>query len=162
MPHLYNDFLIGTTRFNEQTVNENKKWRDKKKWPGCIYGVPKMICKTIPNSIQVIVIEMLNQKPGGKILGFGLIKNYLRADTIAHIYKDRTYNRHIYNSKYRVDINEIPEKHRETINLLESMLFYGYGHMKRGQGITTLNWKKIKPEKRTKIKKFFRDLFIKL
>ena len=42
MPHLYNDFLIGTTRFNEKTAIENKKWRDKRKWNGCIYGVPKM------------------------------------------------------------------------------------------------------------------------
>ena len=162
MPNLYNDFLIGTTRFNEKTANENKKWRDKRKWKGCIYGVPKLICKTIPNSIQIIVIEMLNQKPGGKILGFGLIKNYLRADTIAHIYKDRTYNRHIYNSNYRLDINDIPEKHKETIEFLESILFFGSGHMKRGQGITTLNWRKIKSEKRKIIKKFFRDLFVEL
>ena len=119
MPHLYNDFLIGTTRFNEKTANENKKWRDKRKWKGCIYGVPKMICKTIPNSIQIIVIEMLNQKPGGKILGFGLIKNYLRVDTIAHIYKDRTYNRHIYNSNYRLDIKLIYLRNiQETIKFL--------------------------------------------
>ena len=162
MPHLYNDFLIGTTRFNEKTAIENKKWREKRKWKGCIYGVPKMICKTIPNEIQIIVIEMLNQKSGGKILGFGLIKNYLRVDTIAHIYEDRTYNRYIYNSNYRLDSNEIPEAHKETIKFLESMLFYGYSHMKRGQGITTLNWQKMKSEKRKEIKKFFRELFVKL
>ena len=162
MPHLYDDFFIGTTRFNEKTAIENKKWRDKRKWNGCIYGVPKRICKTIPNSIQIIVIEMLNQQPGGKILGFGLIKNYLRADTIAHIYGDKNYNRHIYNSDYRLDINEIPKKYEETIKFLESILFYGSGHMKRGQGITTINYQKLKPEKRNNLKKFFRDLFIKL
>ena len=78
MPHLYNDFIIGTTRFNEKTAIENRKWREKRNWKGCIYGVPKLICMTVPNTIQIIVIEMLNQKPGGKILGFGLIKNYLK------------------------------------------------------------------------------------
>ena len=34
--------------------------------------------------------------------------------------------------------------------------------MKRGQGITTINYKKLKPEKRKIIKKFFRDLFVEL
>ena len=161
MPHLYNDFIIGTTRFNEKTAIENRKWREKRNWKGCIYGVPKLICMTVPNTIQIIVIEMLNQKPGGKILGFGLIKNYLKADTIAHIYADKTYNRHIYNSAYRIDISEIPDKYKECVEILESILFYGSGHMKRGQGITTLTWSRLK-KKRKKIYNFLRDLFVKL
>ena len=162
MPHLYKDFIIGTTRFNEKTSSENIRWRDKREWKGCAYGVPKLICRTIPNDIQIIVIEMLNQKPGGKILGFGLIKNYLKADTIAHIYADKTYNRHIYNSNYRVDVSNISEKYSDCIEILEAMLFYGSGHMKRGQGITTLNWARFKPQKKKKLYDFFRYLFVNL
>ena len=91
MPKLYNDYLIGTTRFNHKTSSENESWRDRHEWKGCIYGVPKLICRTVPNFIQIIVIEMLNLKPGGKILGFGLITNLTKAEHVAHIYLDKTY-----------------------------------------------------------------------
>jgi len=162
MPKLYNDYLIGTTRFNDKTASENKNWRDRREWNGCIYGVPKLICKTVPNSIQIIVIEMLNLRPGGKILGFGLITNLTKAEHIAHIYSDKTYNRYIYNSDYRVDINQIPAQYKEVIEYLESILFYGSGHMKRGQGITTFNKKRIKKDWKKKVDMFFRNLFVPL
>ncbi len=162
MPKLYNDYLIGTTRFNQKTASENKSWRDRREWKGCIYGVPKLICRTVPNSIQIIVIEMLNLTPGGKILGFGLITNITKAEHIAHIYSDKTYNRHIYNSNYRVDISQIPTQYKEVIEYLESLLFYGSGHMKRGQGITTFNKKRMKQDWKKKVDMFFRNLFVPL
>ena len=66
MPKLYNDYLIGTTRFNQKTASENKSWRDRREWKGCIYGVPKLICRTVPNSIQIIVIESVRSLNGFK------------------------------------------------------------------------------------------------
>ncbi len=159
MPKLYDDYLLSTTRFNESTYLENKAWRDSHNWNGCIYGVPRLISKTTPLSIQLIVIEMLNQKPGGKILGFGFIKNYIRADSVAHIYSDKTYNRHVYNSEYRIDISEIEERDKEIIEYLESILFYGSRHMKRGQGITTLQWGRINRKYKKKVFNFFKRLF---
>jgi hypothetical protein len=162
MPHLYNDYLIGTTRFNEKTASENKNWRDRREWKGCIYGVPKLICRTVPNKIQIIVIEMLNMSPGGKILGFGLITNFTNAEHIAHIYSDKTYNRHNYNSNYRVDIDQISSQYEETIKYLESLLFYGSGHMKRGQGITLFNKKRLNSDWKKKVDTFFRELFVPL
>ena len=34
-------FYIGTTRFTTSTYAENKAWRDKHNWRGCIYGLNK-------------------------------------------------------------------------------------------------------------------------
>lgn len=162
MPHLYDDYLLGTTRFNEKTAYENERWRDNHKWKGCIYAVPKRISLTVPNKIQLVVIEMLNLKPGGKILGFGLITNFTRPDNVAHIYSDKTYNRFIYNSNFRIDISKIPEKYTELIKLLEGVLFYGSRHMKRGQGITVFNKLLVNTIWQKKLDVFFKDIFTKM
>ena len=152
------NFIIGTTRFNESTAEENKRWREKYKWIGCMYGVPKMICKTIPEHKQMVIIEMLNKSPGGEILGFGLIKNYTRTDKHTKIYIDNRFNKYLYNSTYRIEYNN--NLNKDCLDILMKKLFYGSGHMKRGQGITQLRWNRFdNNEQRENIKKFFRELF---
>lgn len=103
MVKLDSDFIIGTTRFNEITAKENRVWREKYKWIGCMYGVPKRICETIPEHQQMVIIEMLNKSPGGEILGFGLIKNYTRTDKHTKIYNDNRFNKYLYNSSHRIE-----------------------------------------------------------
>ena len=55
-------FYIGTTRFTNQTFQENKKWREKHNWEGCIYGLNKRICHSrnhcIPKEALIYIIEM--------------------------------------------------------------------------------------------------------
>ena len=76
-----------------------------------------------------------------KIMGIGLIRNYINPKYKMCIYKsDTNYNRYIYNSAFRKDRKEINEKFLEALELI---LFKGYGHYKRGQGISVIPWKRF-------------------
>ena len=149
-------FYIGTTRFTTSTYAENKAWRDKHNWRGCIYGLNKKMPKTVPYMALVYVIEMNNDT--NQIEGIGLVRNFINQDYKTCIYtSDRNYNRCIYNSAYRKDITEIKQK--KVIELLEHILFYGSGHYKRGQGITTVSWLRLTDEMKLVLKTFFQNLF---
>ena len=128
--------LIGTTRFDNATWSENELYRIRKKVEGCIYGCPKRIAETIPVNSSVAIIEMNNST--NKIMGIGIIVNYLRMDTNYHIYSDGNYNRYVYKSKYRVDKNEFSDFDKKIIRLFEILLFTGSRHSKRGQGISMI------------------------
>lgn len=132
-------FYIATTRFTNYTYNENLKWRERFKWKGCVYGLNKKMPLTVPHLAMVYVIEMNNDQ--NKIMGIGLVRNYINPKYKMCIYKsDTNYNRYIYNSAYRKDRSELNEKFLEA---LEIILFTGYGHYKRGQGITVIPWKRF-------------------
>ncbi len=132
-------FYIATTRFTNYTYNENLEWRERFKWKGCVYGLNKKMPLTIPHLAMVYVIEMNNDQ--NKIMGIGLVRNYINPKYKICIYKsDTNYNRYIYNSAYRKDRSEINKKMLEALELI---LFKGYGHYKRGQGITAIPWKRF-------------------
>jgi hypothetical protein len=126
---------ILTTRFSNDTWNENQTYINTKKNKKMIYSVPIPISpKIIPESFCV-VLEMNNDI--NQIMGIGLITN------IAHhrktnIYGDMNYNRYSYFTKKRIDCIDMSLKEKEIINILESLCFKGRGHLKRGQGITIL------------------------
>jgi len=132
-------FYIATTRFTNYTYKENLDWRERFKWKGCVYGLNKKMPLTVPHLAMVYVIEMNNDQ--NKIMGIGLVRNYINPKYKMCIYKsDTNYNRYIYNSAYRKDRSELNEKFLEA---LEIILFTGYGHYKRGQGITVIPWKRF-------------------
>jgi len=132
-------FYIATTRFTNHTYKENLDWRERFKWKGCVYGLNKKMPLTVPHLAMVYVIEMNNDQ--NKIMGIGLVRNYINPKYKMCIYKsDTNYNRYIYNSAYRKDRSELNEKFLEA---LEIILFKGYGHYKRGQGITVIPWKRF-------------------
>ena len=133
---------IATTRFNQDTWEENQSYRSKKQILGCIYGIPKRLSETIPVKTCVAVFEMNNST--NTIMGIGLIVNYLRMDIYYKIYSDCNYNRYVYKSKYRIDKNEFKDNELPFINYFENLLFCGKGHLKRGHGITQIPYKKIK------------------
>jgi len=149
-------FYIGTTRFTNDTFKENSDWRKKHKWTGCIYGLNKKMPSTVPNMALVFIIEMNNNT--NSIEGIGVVRNYINREYSSCIYKsDHNYNRYIYNSAYRKNIDEIENK--KVIKILELMLFYGSGHYKRGQGITTINWNRFDDKAKFVMKHFFHSLF---
>jgi hypothetical protein len=156
MAHPGEKFYIGTTRFSNKTYNENKQWRIKHNWQGCIYGTNKKISHTIPSNALIYVLEMNNDT--NTIEGIGLVRNYINAEYHTCIYKsDLNYNRYIYNSQYRIDKKHISSP--KMINLLEHIIFTGSRHYKRGQGITTINWKNFDIFTIKIIKTFFQGLF---
>lgn len=128
-------YKITTTRFNDNTFGENKRFRTNSSEP-CIYGTSLKIKEQIPYREQVLVVEMNNQQ--NKIMGIGLIKNKLIDDKRYNIYADKVYNRYIYKGTHYLDIEEIDNEEKETIEKLELLLFKGARHSKRAQGITIL------------------------
>jgi len=149
-------FYIGTTRFTNKTYKENSNWRKKHGWKGCIYGLNKQISESVQPMALVYVIEMNNDE--NRIEGFGLVRNYFNRNNSFYIYKkDTNYNRYIYNSQYRKDISEIDSP--KLIEMLEALLFTGYGHYKRGQGITTIDWTRFNELGQKVMMKFFQNLF---
>ena len=88
---------ITTTRFNNETFQQNKNYVNKTGIRGCIYGTPMKMKSNIPMETTVYVIEMNNEK--NKIEGIGVINNRLILDKTYRIYKDMDYNRYIYKGK---------------------------------------------------------------
>tara|TARA_Y100000996_G_C22512291_1_gene638931 strand:+ start:933 stop:1442 length:510 start_codon:yes stop_codon:yes gene_type:complete len=150
-------FYIGTTRFTDSTFKENAEWRKKHEWKGCIYGLNKRISKNVRKNALIYVLEMNNNK--NKIEGIGLIRNYINYDYRACIYtSDPNYNRYIYNSSFRISRDDIEDK--KTVEKIEELIFYGYGHYKRGQGITTISWSRLTDDQSRMLNKFFTGLCI--
>jgi hypothetical protein len=121
--------ILAITHFNNETYNENKRWRENNKYNGCIYNSPVKIKEHVPLLSEIYVIEMNNDT--NKIMGIGLIKNKV-AIKYHKIYLDNNYNRYTYLGKKWIDSSLIDD---DTLEILESRLFKGKHHLKRSQGI---------------------------
>ena len=150
-------YTLATTRFTNNTWNENKNWREKNNWKGCIYGSPLKIGGKILSESIVFVLEMNNDE--NKIKGIGLIKNILATDKYYKIYSVMNYNRYVYKSLYRIDVDSLNDYEKSIIDIFNILLFKGLRNVKRYQGITAVpKW--IADNKHMDFIKFFRELFI--
>tara|TARA_Y100000590_G_C15368816_1_gene881733 strand:+ start:208 stop:726 length:519 start_codon:yes stop_codon:yes gene_type:complete len=129
-------YTLGTTRFNTTSWNENMRYREKKQHQGCIYGTPKQITETLTLYQPIFVLEMQNDE--NKIMGIGLIRNAIVLDKHHNIYSDHFYNRYAYKGKFRIDRKDLNHEELKVIVLLDALIFKGYHHLKRGQGITVV------------------------
>ena len=128
---------IATTRFNNETYSQYKGYKKKTKIGGCLYGTPIKIKESIPLDSYIYIIEMNNST--NKIIGIGLIKNKNLLSKYYRIYDNQDYNRYTYRGKYWIDTSNITDIYfQKVINVLETLLFKGATHLKRGQGITEL------------------------
>ena len=150
-------FFIGTTRFNNDTFAENSNWRRKHNHEGSIYALNKKIPSYIPADTLIYVLEMNNDE--NKIMGIGLIRNKRDTQQRIRIYHDNPYyNRYIYHSNQRIAAADV--EHQKLLKLMEKLIFKGSRHMKRGQGITCIPWKRFKKGKTRKIiRLFFQSMF---
>ena len=144
---------IGTTRFTDETYEENRRWCKNNDWNGCIYGLPLRLSKDIKKRAPMYVIEMNNTQ--NKIMGIGKIVNQSKRFEYK-IYSDMNYNRYIFKGEERREREKIRDK--ECLAILEKILFKGKSHMKRGRGITRLNPNKLKDNKK-RIMTFLKSLF---
>ena len=124
---------VATTRFNNETWDENTQWRTKNNWVGCIYGLQKKISDGISIDSPIFVLEMHNDK--NKVMGVGLIYKKLVLSKRPKIYKDYNYNFYVYRSKYGIDRSELTDKELKIFKMCDILLFKGATHVKRGQGI---------------------------
>lgn len=127
--------MVAVTRFNDHTWGENKAFREKQNYQGCLYNTPKPIACDVPSDSLVFVLEMNNTQR--KILGVGLIHNHLRPQRL-RVYSDDYYNRFTYYSKERVGRDELTREEQKIITVLEELVFYGPCHLQRGRGIQKL------------------------
>ena len=158
-----NTFYIATTRFNADTWKQNKAYRELRDFNGCLYGTPRISQSMQANSI-VFVLEMLNIPRGhanapGMIMGIGVIRNCPDYKKYRSIYKDHNYNRYVYIGKHRVDRFAMTYQELETLKTLETMVFCGKGHLKRGQGITRMPEKTVSSNKKMLLK-YLSELFV--
>ena len=90
------EFLIGTVRFNNKTYIENLKWKQRKEYKGCAYGLDKPLSNKIPSGKYVYIIEMNNEI--NKIMGIGKIKNIIIHSNRSRMYNEDRLNNYIYKS----------------------------------------------------------------
>lgn len=149
---------LTTTRFNNDTWQQNCNWRRKNQWTGCIYGTPTKIKENVPLCSTIVILEMNNDI--NKIMGLGLVYNKLALDRKHCIYKWGNYNRFIYKSKYRIDRDDLDTESEKMLKILDHLVFKGSRHLKRGHGITSIpKW--IIENKHINFKKKIRELFVK-
>ena len=153
---------IAVTRFNNKTWEENCIYRDRNDMKGCCYGTPVLLQVDIPIGALLYILEMNNDK--NQIMGIGLIRNHNRADKRYCIYSDGNYNRYNYRSDYRIDRAEFKKSNNSLLEVFELLVFKGYTHLKRGQGIQLVKKKKYKEIEnkysKEKILSMVKDIFI--
>jgi hypothetical protein len=135
---------IASTRFNAKTWEENCSYREREKFPGCIYCAPTPLSQKIPSSSIVFVVEMNNTL--NKIEGIGVIKNipnynFTKRD---RFYEDSNYNAYVYKGGYRLSRNDLKQSNSRIVKALDNILFKGKSHLKRGSGIKTIPEKLLK------------------
>ena len=132
---------IQTTRFNQDTWNENVAFRTKYNYGGCIYNSPRLMSpKVKPDSI-VYMLEMNNTL--NRIEGIGSIINCPVLHKHYKIHGDANYNRFAFQSRIRLDRQEIQDENSELLELLETLCFKGKTHVKRGHGFMSISAKAI-------------------
>ena len=136
-------YYVAVTRFNNDTYKQNIDFKIKYNIKGCFYNSPVKITDGIPIDSNIIVLEMNNDL--NLIMGIGLITNSLKFGKKYKQYDENCYNRYPYNSKYRIDRQDIinytisiKDNEISLLRCLEILCFTGNGHSKRGHGITLL------------------------
>lgn len=126
---------ICCTRFNNETYRyyelHSRKYTR-------VYGTPCEITNNIRPFQYIYVIEM--NLDTNKIIGIGYIKNnpFIRKYRIYPIKYER-YNRFNYSVLKYYSRDDLKHIFKDNLLILESYLFTGKGHLKRGQGITNIS-----------------------
>lgn len=137
-----NNIYLVTSRFNNETISENRAFKSTFSDIKCIYGAPIQLSPKIHPTGIVYVIEMNNDT--NKIEGIGVIKNKPNVKLQYTPYENRHYNRFVYIGDFHISRETLLAYNDHIIEILEKLLFKGKTHMKRSSGLT------IFPEKLTK------------
>jgi hypothetical protein len=155
-------FTIVSTRFNNETWEQNVNFKKKYNYSGCIYGVPQPMSNKIELNSPVFVVEMNNSI--NKIEGIGLLKNNIYLDKYYKVYDAGDYNRYIFKGKYHINRDTLVILNLKLVELLDYILFKEKTHLKRGIGFTTIPEKLLNHKKCSDfdIKKELKNLFVRV
>jgi hypothetical protein len=123
---------IMTSRFNTQTLQENRDFVKRTTSVKCVYCCPDPIAKNIPIDTVLFVLEMNNET--NKIAGIGLVRNHAFMHKY-NVYSERSYNRYIYYGKTHIAREYMTEEEERIMKVFDILCFTGSKHMKRGQGM---------------------------
>jgi hypothetical protein len=132
---------ILTTRFTCETWIENSYYREKMKMSNMIYGSPSPIPNKFDIYNYIFIIAMNNTI--NQIQHISIIKNTLCLDKYYKIYKDCNYNRYVYKSILHKTREDLIQYNEMLVLVLETAIFKGKSHIKRGQGFTSVPSAKI-------------------
>jgi hypothetical protein len=135
-----NQIFIVSTRFDDNTWNQNISYREKHQEFACIYGSPKPLTEKIMLEIPLFVVEMNNST--NQIEGIGLVRNHPKINRA--IYNIGNFNRYTYQGKYYINRDQILQKNHKLVECLDYVLFKEKTHMKRGSGLTIIPEKLLK------------------
>ena len=134
-----------TSRFNNDTWSENEMYRTHRNIEGCIYGAPLQVSHKIPLASNAYVIEMNNET--NRIEGIGYIRVYPSFSERKNVYENKNYNRYVYSGRYRLDREILVRHNEDLVTTIETLLFKGKTHMKRGSGLTSMPKKLLKDKR---------------
>ena len=161
--HFPNCYLM-TSRFNNQTWEENKQFRHSKNSSGnnkigCVYCSPRPLNHEIPYNAILFILEMNNDI--NKIMGIGMVKYDPKIFTNI-VYNNKSYNRYSFWGTRRIDVSEMNEEEKQIIKVLDILCFTGNSHSKRGDGIKTFPYDMLyRMSFRLDIVQFIKHMFIK-
>jgi hypothetical protein len=124
---------ITCTIFNNETFAQHELWMKKYNRSGCSYGTPIQVSPRVFPRERMFVLEMNNDT--NRVMGVGMIHN-VPSPKRYKLYEDHSYNRYLYTGDHRIMVSQMTIPERAVIWVMEQLLFYGAGHMKRGQGIS--------------------------
>lgn len=123
---------IMTSRFNNQTIQENRDFIKRTHNIKCVYCCPDPVSKSIPIDSILFVLEMNNEI--NKVEGIGLVRNHAYMHKY-NVYYEKTYNRYVYYGKNHIDRKNMNEQEERIMKVFDILCFTGNKHLKRGQGM---------------------------
>lgn len=124
--------FLTTTRFNNETWQENVQYRARNPHLACIYPTSQTNSAQIGPDKVMFVLEMNNEI--NRIMGIGIVRNHAFIQK-HRVYSNDNYNRYAYLGKYRIDRTTMTEDEERIMKLFDILCFTGSRHMKRLQGI---------------------------
>ena len=122
---------------NNKSIRENFNWKEKNNYTGCIYSNPKKGLRHI-NMNEIILIIEANMEIN-EINGMGILIKEEPQFYKYKIYEDNNSNRYSYKGKYHFDKESLVEMDNEFIENIEKLIFTGYWHLKRIDGISLIS-----------------------
>ena len=102
-----------TSRFTNETWEQNKAYKARLGWRGALYGAPRRVKVSLPLGRYMFVLEMNNDT--NQTLGVGLVRNNVVCEKKFRIYSEGNYNRYIYRGKYRIKEEMMKHVHYYTL-----------------------------------------------
>lgn len=129
---------IALYRFSDETLLENKAWRDANAPLGCHYASPNTLRNVLIEGQPIVVLEMNLTKD--KICGIGLIFNHANVSDKS-IYSSPRYANfnYVYTGTHRIDATQFNTQELYVIDYFERKLFYGKSNLKRGNSLHFMN-----------------------